>query len=327
MKHRQRNQADRTRGKEGNAIVEPGDRQAEHRADLKLERPELERKMPTASEWTEHKIELPGRGQTFVRESRGNENAPTLFLLHGLGATGLLNWRTSFNALSEQYRVVVIDHHGHGRGVRARTPFRLVDCADDAASVARELNLDRFVAVGYSMGGPIAQLLWQRHRDIVKGMVLCATACRFAPRGRRRLSYAVSPILNTLGRITPRNVIRSAARRWLSEAITDPGIRDFVMAEVGSSDFVTIGQAAAAIQRYSSLSWIDKIDVPASVVLTENDRLVPAKNQQIMADRIRGAVTHCIPGDHSVCVTRPELFVPALTEACESVLERAGNSS
>ena len=28
--------------------------------------------------------------------------------------------------------------------------------------------------VGYSMGGPIAQLLWRRHRDRVDGLVLCA---------------------------------------------------------------------------------------------------------------------------------------------------------
>ena len=36
------------------------------------------------------------------------------------------------------------------------------------------------VVVGYSMGGPVAQLLWQRHPDLVAGLVLCATSDRFA---------------------------------------------------------------------------------------------------------------------------------------------------
>lgn len=279
--------------------------------------------MPLVSLWDEREIDLHGRGTTFVRECEGPAGAPTLLLLHGLGATGLLNWRSAFNALSEQYRVVVIDHHGHGRGIQASTHFRLADCADDAAALADELALDRFIAVGYSMGGPIAQLLWQRHPDLVEGLVLCATACQFAPPGRRRLSRAVSPLLNAIGRIAPRKAIRQTAQWWLSGAISDPTIRDWVISEVGSSDFVTVGQAAAAIQRYSSRSWIGDIDVPVSVVLTEKDQMVPPENQRAMADKIRGAATYNIPGDHSVCVTRPDLFVPALAKACQSVVDRA----
>lgn len=281
--------------------------------------------MPSSEvHWLEHKIELPGRGTTFARECAGPPGAPTLLLLHGLAATGLLNWRSTFDVLSKSYRVIVVDHRGHGRGVRSREPFRLVDCADDAAAVTRHLGAERFIAVGYSMGGPIAQLLWQRHPERVDGLVFCATACRFAPRGRRRLSYAISPLLNSLGRVAPRNVIRRMARRWLSERIEDPEIREWVMNEVGSSDPIAVSQAAAAIQRYSSVRWIGGIDVPTSIILTEKDGLVPPKQQRVLADGIRGAVTFSIPGDHSVCVSRPELFLPALAEACASVVARLG---
>ena len=99
------------------------------------------------------------------------------------------------------------------------------------------------------------------------------------------------------------------------------------MSEVGSSDPVTVGQAAAAIMRFDSSPWISQIDVPTSIVLTEKDRLVPATSQQTMADQISGSVVHRIPGDHSVCVTQPALFVPALQEACASVVGRARQSS
>ena len=40
----------------------------------------------------------------------------------------------------------------------------------------RTLGITNVIAVGYSMGGPIAVLLWQRHRILVQGLVLCATA-------------------------------------------------------------------------------------------------------------------------------------------------------
>lgn len=272
--------------------------------------------------WRERSVPLPGRGQIFVRENVGPENAPTLVLLHGLGATGLLNWGPVLSALGRRYHVLVVDHRGHGRGMRIRSPFTLADCADDVAALIESLEIDRILAVGYSMGGPIAQLLWHRHRRRVDGLVLCATACRFASRERRQLGHAFSPILNLVGRVAPRRMIRRVAQQWLSEAITDPAIRERVMSEVGSSDPVTVGQAAAALMRFDSSEWISQIDVPTSVVVTEMDRLVPIASQRKMANRISGSVVHAIRGDHSVCITQPDLFVPVLEEACDSVVRR-----
>lgn len=258
-----------------------------------------------------------------MRESAAPSGVPALVLLHGLGATGLLNWRPVFARLEHRYRVVVVDHRGHGRGMRIRAPFRLADCADDVAVLADQLGIERLFAVGYSMGGPVAQLLWLRHRERIQGLVLCATACRFGTGDHQRLSRTFSPVLNLAGRMAPRGTIRRVARNWISDSIEDPGIRKHVMAEVASSDPVTIGQAAAAIVRFDSSEWIGDIDVPVSVVLTERDQLVPPRAQQKMADRIRDAVVFPVAGDHSVCVTHPGIFGPALERACDSVVARA----
>ena len=127
---------------------------------------------------TDRELFLPGRGRISIREIKGPPGAPTVALLHGLAATGHLNWVTALRALGERFNVLVVDHRGHGRGIR--TPhFRLVDCADDVIAVADELGIDSLLAVGYSMGGPIAKLCWSRHPDRVQGLVLCATARHF----------------------------------------------------------------------------------------------------------------------------------------------------
>src|SRR4051794_5248050 len=99
-------------------------------------------------------VDLPGRGTTFIRELAGPPGAPTVMLLHGLSATGGLNWVWSFRPLAGRYRVIAIDHRGHGHGIRTNR-FRLADCADDVAALADQLRIGSFVAVGYSMGGPI----------------------------------------------------------------------------------------------------------------------------------------------------------------------------
>src|SRR5437763_1097691 len=111
-------------------------------------------------------LDIPGRGQTRVLEFAGPPGASTIVLLHGLAATGLLNWSPSYAALAQHFRVISIDHRGHGRGLRTKD-FQLEECADDVAAIADALGIRRFIPVGYSMGGPIATLVWRRHPDRV----------------------------------------------------------------------------------------------------------------------------------------------------------------
>src|SRR5262245_24300316 len=111
-------------------------------------------------------------GTVTVRDLPGPAGAPVLVLLHGWTATADLNFFRAYGALAEQFRVVAFDHRGHGTGIRARTPVSLEDCADDVVALADAIGVDRFVAVGYSMGGAIAQLLARRHRVRLDGLVL-----------------------------------------------------------------------------------------------------------------------------------------------------------
>ena len=122
-------------------------------------------------------VDLPGRGRTFVREHPGPHGAPTVVLLHGWATTAAMNWSPSFGPLSERFRVIALDHRGHGRGVRAAAPFRLEDCADDVAVLLGELGISQCIAAGYSMGGPIAELLWRRTRASSPGSS-CAPPAR-----------------------------------------------------------------------------------------------------------------------------------------------------
>ena len=138
-------------------------------------------------------VELPRRGRTWVHEARGPHGASTLVLLHGLSATAALNWFTAFAALSRRFHVVALDQRGHGRGIRSSRPFRLEDCADDAVALADELGINRFIPVGYSMGGPVAQLVWRRHPDRTEGIVLCATSRNFRGGGEERLLFTALP--------------------------------------------------------------------------------------------------------------------------------------
>src|SRR4051794_7036067 len=263
---------------------------------------------------------LPGRGTTFARELPGPPGAPTVVLLHGWTATADLNWFPSYEALGRHFRVIALDHRGHGRGIRSRRPFRLSDCADDAVALARELGVERFVAVGYSMGGPIAQLTWKRHRDVVSGLVLCATATRFAPSNpRTQALFGGMYGLSVAARLTPPAIRRRVMEDVVTRRVAGSDLGDWAGVELRRNDPASLLQAGAAIGRFDSREWIGEVDVPTAVVVTKDDQLVHTHRQVALAKAIPRSMVFEVHGGHAVCVERPSAFVPVLVKACRAV--------
>lgn len=267
-------------------------------------------------------IELPDRGTTFVREFPGPPGAPTLMLLHGLTASADLNWGPSYAALARQFRVVALDLRGHGRGIPASMPFRLETCADDAAALADLLGIERMIVVGYSMGGIVAQLACRRHPRLVQGLVLCATASDFTISGLEYLTVCSTFAAIAFARLVP-PVLHSGfdlVGRFVVGPLDDPV--HWVASHLRQASLATTVSAAQAVSAFTSLPWVGDLDVPAAVVVTTRDRVVPPARQLDLARAIPGAETFVIGEGHGVCVGRPDLFIPALLAACGSVAAR-----
>ncbi|MGI8759673.1 MAG: alpha/beta fold hydrolase [Acidimicrobiales bacterium] len=276
-------------------------------------------------------IELPGRGTTFVRELAGPPGAPTALLLHGWTAGSDLTWFTSFEALGRHFRVVAMDHRGHGRGIRSRERFRLDDCADDAAVLLDALGESDgrgagggCVVVGYSMGGCVAQLLWRRHRQTVAGLVLCSTSAVFTESSVERRYFAALGGLALASRAIPGPLRRRLAHRIVGRRVADCSLQEWILDELHRNDPTTVLEAGQALGRFDSRSWSGAIDVPAAVVATMADRQVAPRRQLALAQSIPGATLHEVDGGHDACVSAPDRFVPVLVEACRSVAAGAG---
>jgi len=267
-------------------------------------------------------MELPGRGTTFVRRLEGPPDAPTVVLLHGWTASADLNWFTCYAPLAEHYRVVALDHRGHGRGIRSRKTFRLEDCADDAVAVCDVLGIDKFIPVGYSMGGPVAQLIWQRHRERVAGLVLCATSSYFATSREERLSFLGISGLAAVARLTP-----AQARQWLTEQFYLQRKADqwepWAIHEASRHDWRAVLEAGRAIGNFSSRDWIGDVDVPTSTLITMRDRVVPVRRQIRLFEAIPDVEAFRVDADHDAVVASAKVFVPTLLRACRSVVERS----
>src|SRR4051794_39820459 len=209
---------------------------------------------------------------------------PPTLLLHGLGATAALNWAPCFEPLSRTSQVIALDHRGHGRGPRVGNRFRLADCADDAAAVLRSQGAAPAIVVGYSMGGPIAQLLALRHPDLVAGLILCATARDFRGHPADRVRFAAVGAIAAGARFGPAALAPPAP--VLPGNLRPVG---WALAEARRHEPSAVLAAAAALGRFTSREWIGAIDVPTTVIVHERDRVVPTRRQRKLAEAIDGA--------------------------------------
>jgi len=270
-------------------------------------------------------VALPGRGTTFCRVAPATDGEPTLLLLHGWTANADLNWCTAYEPLAQRYGVVTMDHRGHGGGIRTRRRFRLVDCADDAVALLDALGLERVVAVGYSMGGAVAQLLARRHPDRLGGVVLAATASRFSGTAAERANFVGLAGIALASRLAPRTTHRRVVQHLLERRTR--GYDEWVMAEMLRNDWRSVMEAGHELGRFDATGWLRELRVPAAVVLTTRDNVVPLQRQLRMLSALPDATAHVVDAGHDACVRRPELFVDRLLDACASVVARSSTGS
>jgi 3-oxoadipate enol-lactonase len=215
--------------------------------------------------------------------------------------------------------VLAIDHRGHGRGLRTLAPFRLADCAGDAAAALRVLGAAPAIVVGYSMGGAIAQLIVRDHPDVLSGLVVSGTAQHWRDREAQRI-FRQMAAFGLLVSLAPEATWRWGFRRvglrpspetvWAQSELMRHGARD-------------IAEAGRELGRFDSRPWLRPPDVPAMVVLTSRDSAVAPRKQRELAAAL-GARVFEAPVDHLQIIARAQEYNPALLEALSAVRESNG---
>jgi 3-oxoadipate enol-lactonase len=101
-------------------------------------------------------------------------DGPAVVLVHG-GACDRNFWRNQIEALSGVCRVLAPDLRGHGAPSVPEDGYSLARLAGDIHSMCHDLGAARFVLVGHSMGGMVAQRYTLDHTDDLSGLALVAT--------------------------------------------------------------------------------------------------------------------------------------------------------
>jgi pimeloyl-ACP methyl ester carboxylesterase len=263
-------------------------------------------------------IDVPGRGEMFVRHHQHSDSsAPTLLLLHGWTASCDLQFYSAYEELAKYFSLIGVDHRGHGRGLRPNVPVTLEDCADDAAAVARELGATSVITVGYSMGGPISLLTAQRHPELVSGMVLQATALEWSgTRTEKNKMRFIGPLSHIVGR--PR-VLRFFFNRTLPRGHETRRFVPWMIAENRRNDPWMIAEAGKAIATFDARGFASTLRKPTSYVLTLRDILVLPHKQHALAAAVNAQIVE-LDADHMAPILMPREFATTTRQAVNLVV-------
>jgi 3-oxoadipate enol-lactonase len=228
-----------------------------------------------------------GRTQLYW-ESTGR-GAPVLLIM-GLGLSGGAWWRT-VPVLAQRLRVITFDHRGVGRS-RAFSPVYTTEAmADDAVSVLDAAGIAAAHVYGISLGGMVAQQLALRHPERVRSLVLGATS----PGGPR----SVPPDDEVLDFVRRRLRMPSAeaaresvpfnygprCRRERPERIEE----DLAFRLASPFNVRAYREQLFAAGVHNCYGRLPRIAAPTLVVHGRHDRMVPAGNGELLAERIPGA--------------------------------------
>ena len=169
-----------------------------------------------------------------------------------------------------------------------------------------------FVPVGASMGGYLAFELWRRSPGRVAGLVLVGSrASADSPDGRRGRDETVT---------TLRDLGVAAVWAALEGKLFSPAASPDVVARARER---ALEQGAERLEaavramrdRPDSTSLLAEIDVPALVVVGEDDAVIPPAEAEAMAERLPDARVVRIPGaGHLAPLERPAEVNAALLD-------------
>lgn len=255
-------------------------------------------------------------GITVHYELIGEATAKNLVVFSNSLGTDFRIWLPLFDELPEDYAALFYDSRGHGLTGGDDQAFTMDDLVDDLIALVDALEIRKAVFCGLSVGGIIVQGLWRKRPDLVKKLVLCATA----PKIGDDTSWNTRIAAVEKGGLA--SLVEGVMQRWFTPQFHEERPEDLagysLMLSRQSAKAYTA--TCAAIRDNDFTDSLAGITVPTLCVVGDQDGATPPDLVKAMADRIPGARFEVIKeAGHIPCVEQPE----ALAALIRSFLKKA----
>jgi pimeloyl-ACP methyl ester carboxylesterase len=236
-------------------------------------------------------------------------------LLHAFPLSSAM-WLEQRNDLADVCRVITPDLRGFGGSQLGNDPPSLDLMADDVAAVLDRLDLPEVVLGGLSMGGYVAMAFLRRHPGRVSALLLADTKAGADPDAAKdnRLRIAARLIAEDSTQVLVDEVLPSlvgeTTRR--EQPLVQGRVRALV--EAAPPQAAAWAQRAMA-QRPDSLDTLRKVDVPAVVILGDEDQIASREDGAAMVEALpQGRLVVVPDAGHLSAVEAPGAFSTAVRE-------------
>ncbi len=235
-----------------------------------------------------------GQSVELHHEVDGPPDAPPLVLAGALGTTVEM-WRPQLAALTERFRVVRIDHRGHGGSPVPDPPYRMADLAADALATLDALGIERTAWCGLSLGGMVGMHVASEQPDRMSRLVLCCTSAGFPDTSGWRDRIAAVRAGGT------ESVADAVVARWFTPGYAAAHPEDVT----ASREMVAASPAAGylgccqAIEVWDHVPRLAAITAPTVVIAGAHDPSTPVQPHALtLAAHILGARLEVLDAAH-----------------------------
>ncbi|MDI9914921.1 3-oxoadipate enol-lactonase [Rhodococcus sp. IEGM 1379] len=224
----------------------------------------------------------------------GNPATPAVVFLGSLGSD-LSMWQSQIHALSNRFRVIAVDHRGHGQSPVPAGPYTVADLGGDVITLLNYLELESAHLVGLSLGGAVSQWVAAHHPTRVDTLTLLCTSSQFAP-AQPWIDRAEAVRTDGIA-----SIAEAVVGRWFTAGLAehDPELVARHIAMVKATPDEGYAACCEALSVWDGRADLARIVAPTLLIAGEQDVPTPPATVAAIADGIADSVMHVVnPGAH-----------------------------
>ena len=228
-------------------------------------------------------------------DDRGAGAIPIIFL-HGYPFDKTM-WQGQLDFLKSSYRVISCDIRGFGESRDEETSLSIDMLADDLIAFMDELNIEKAIVCGLSMGGYIALNAQKRFPGRFEALILCDTQCiADTPEVKAKRYTTIDEIEAKGAGVFNEGFIKKvfhkdslSQKKELVEMV-----RRIVFSN--SQHMIIMGLTVLA-ERSETCSTLGGIAIPTLIICGREDTVTPLAQSEFMHKNIKGSILRVI--DHA----------------------------
>jgi 3-oxoadipate enol-lactonase len=235
-------------------------------------------------------------------------------LLHAFPLNSQM-WAPQIEELSHRSRFIAIDLMGFGSSDAPEdvSRYSMDAFADQVKAVVDDSGAERIVLCGLSIGGYISFAFWRRHSHMLAGIILADTKAEADDDAARERRTAQQSRVADEGIDGVADALISGPLLSDATRSAKPEVVDWVRRLAKNPAAGYIGTLEALKSRPDSTSDLDRIGIPALIVVGEDDTLTPPAAAEHMHSRLRASRLTVIPeAGHLSSLEAPGPFNAAL---------------